>query len=53
MGAKYVLAILAVVFAAAAILRVVRDGGRVSAASRTWLIVTMIFALVSSWLWLT
>ena len=51
MLAKYILAVLAIVFLAIAALRLVRDGGRIRPASRTWLIVASVFGLVSAWLW--
>jgi hypothetical protein len=52
MLAKYILAVLAVVLAFAAGLRIARDRGRVAAAARTWLLVAAIFAAVSGYLWL-
>lgn len=51
MLAKYILAALAVVFLVIAGQRLVRDRGRIGPASRTWLIVAVVFALVSAWLW--
>jgi hypothetical protein len=50
MPAKYVLALLSVVFLAAATRRLVRDGGQLHPQSRTWLLIAMIFAVVSGWL---
>lgn len=50
-AAKWVLAVLAVVFLALGALRLARDGGRLAPASKTWLIVGFVFALVSAWLW--
>lgn len=51
MLAKYILAVLAVVFVVLAAQRMVRDGGRIGPASRTWFIVAVVFGLVSAWLW--
>jgi hypothetical protein len=51
-AAKYILALLSLVFLGAALLRVSKDAFRVTPASRTWLIVGAIFAAVSAWLWL-
>ena len=50
MGAKYILAVLAVVFLAAALMRLSRGGGISHPQTRTWLIVAAIFAAVSAWL---
>jgi len=51
MPAKYILPILAVIFLLAALQRLVRDGFRLAGASRTWLLVALIFGAVSGWLW--
>jgi lysylphosphatidylglycerol synthetase-like protein (DUF2156 family) len=51
MAAKYILAVLAAVFLVLGFGRLARDGGRIAPASRTWLLVGAIFALVSAWLW--
>jgi hypothetical protein len=53
MAAKYILACLSVVFLVISTRRIVRDGGRVTPASRTWLTIGIIFALVSGYLWMT
>jgi hypothetical protein len=50
MAAKYSLAAFAVAFLAAALMRVSRDGGISHPRTRTWLIVGVIFAAVSAWL---
>ena len=50
-AAKYILAVLAAVFLLAAAVRYVRDNRRVGPASRTWLLIAIIFSLVSLWLW--
>ncbi len=39
------------VFVAAGVGRIVRERGRIGPASRTWLMVALIFALASLWLW--
>jgi uncharacterized membrane protein len=51
-AAKYVLAVLAVVFLVLAGLRITRDGGHIMPASRTWLLTGIIFAVVSGYLWM-
>ncbi|MGW8392298.1 hypothetical protein [Pseudoduganella sp. HUAS MS19] len=53
MHARTILAVLSLLFLAAAALRCFRDGGHVAAASKTWFLVGAIFALVSGWLWLS
>lgn len=52
MHAKGILAVMAVAFLAAAAWRVRRDNGRIAPASKTWLMVAAVFALVSAWLWM-
>jgi hypothetical protein len=52
MAAHYVLGCLAVVFLALAGLRSARDR-KVGPAARTWLLIGVIFAVVSTWIWLT
>lgn len=52
MAARYILTALALVFLAAAAIRMVRDGGRVGPAARTWFLIGVIFGAVSVWLWL-
>lgn len=52
MYARTILAILALLFLVAATWRLVRDGGHMQPASRTWLLVASIFGAVSAWLWL-
>lgn len=51
MAAKYILSLLAVVFLLAALWRVWREGLKLGPASRTWLLVALIFGAVSGWLW--
>lgn len=53
MTARYILAALAIVFLAAALWRLARDGFKLEPASRTWLMVAVIFTAVSAWLWWT
>jgi len=52
-AAKYILAVLSVVFLALAIRRIARDGTQITPASRTWLTIGIIFALVSGYLWMS
>ena len=51
MAAKYILAVLAIAFLIAPTLRLVRDGGRVRPATKTWLLTGGIFVIVAGWLW--
>ena len=51
MAAKIILAVLSAVFLVAGAVRLLRDGGRIGPASKTWLLVGTIFAAVSIWLW--
>ncbi|MBS0342349.1 MAG: hypothetical protein JSS56_17655 [Proteobacteria bacterium] len=53
MATKYILAALAAVFLAAALWRLSRDGFKLAPSSRSWLLVALIFASVSGWLWWT
>lgn len=53
MPARYVLGCLAVVFWILGGLRVAREGGRLDPASRTWLLIAVIFSGVSLWLWVS
>ena len=50
MGAKYILAVLAVAFLAAALVRMSRGGGISHPQTRTWLLIGVIFSVVSAWL---
>ena len=50
MAAKYILAAAACAFLLAAAVRLARDGGRPHPQSRTWLMVAVIFGIVSAWL---
>jgi hypothetical protein len=48
--AKYVLAVAAAAFLGAALIRLARGGGIGHPQTRTWLLVAVIFATVSAWL---
>ena len=50
MAAKYILAVLAVAFLAAAVMRLSRGGGISHPQTKTWLLIAVIFAAVSAWL---
>jgi len=50
LAAKYILALLSVVFVVARLRRVLRDAGQLHPQSRTWLLIAVIFAVVSAWL---
>lgn len=52
MAAHYILGLLAVVFLILGGLRSVREG-QVGPAARTWLMIGVIFGVVSVWTWLT
>jgi hypothetical protein len=49
-AAKYVLTVFAVAFLAAALVRVSRGGGISHPQTKTWLLVAVIVAAVSAWL---
>jgi hypothetical protein len=53
MAAKYILAAFSALLLAFAFARIFRDGGRVQSAARTWLIIAITFAVVSTWLWMS
>ena len=50
--AKYILAVLAVVFLTMAAARTARHSGDVGGQARTWLVIGVTFASVSVWLFL-
>ncbi len=50
MAAKYILAVLAVAFLAAALVRLRRGGGTSHPQTKTWLLIAAIFGIVSAWL---
>ena len=53
MAAKHILAVLAVAFVAAALMRLSRGGGGIlHSQTKTWLLIGIIFASVSAWLFL-
>ena len=52
MGADRIIGSLALVFLILAVTRIVRDGGRLGPAARTWLLIALIFAVVTAWQWL-
>jgi hypothetical protein len=49
--APYILAGFAVLFLVATMIRLTRDRGSFHPQSRTWLLIAVIFALVSAWFW--
>jgi hypothetical protein len=49
-AAKYILAALAVAFLAASLVRLSRGGGVGHPQTKTWLLIAVIFAAVSTWL---
>lgn len=51
MTAKYILGVLGVVFLIVAGIRLARDGWKIGPASKTWLIIGVIFTAVSAWTW--
>jgi DMSO reductase anchor subunit len=53
MQARYILSLLAGVFLVFGGLRVMREGGRLDPAARTWLLIAVIFGVVSLWLWVS
>ena len=53
MGAKYILAALAIVFLALGLARIMRSGHTAHPQSRTWFIIAIIFAAVTAWLFLS
>jgi hypothetical protein len=50
MAAKYILAALSTIFLVLAVWRMAAGGGASHPQTRTWLIIGVIFALVSAWL---
>jgi hypothetical protein len=52
-GAKVVLAAVGTIFLVLATLRIVRDRGQIMPASRTWLIIGIIFTGVGAYLWMS
>lgn len=50
MATKYILAALSVVFLGLAFVRLARNDGRPHPQSRTWMLIGLIFGVVSAWL---
>ena len=50
MAAKYILGVLAVAFLTAALIRLLRGAGIAHPQTRTWLLISAIFGIVSAWL---
>jgi uncharacterized membrane protein HdeD (DUF308 family) len=50
MAAKYILAALAVLFIVAGLARIARHGAAAHPQSRTWLLIGIVFGIVSAWL---
>ena len=50
MATKYILAGLALAFLIGGAARMIRDAGRPHPQSRTWLLIGIIFGVVSAWL---
>lgn len=51
LSARGILAVLSVVFLGLALVRIAQGGKSSHPAIRTWLIVGVIFGVVSAWLW--
>jgi hypothetical protein len=51
MTAKYILGVLGVVFLIVAGIRLAKDGWKIGPASKTWLLIGVIFTVVSAWTW--
>ena len=51
MSARLILSVLAVGFLGFALIHIGRNEGRIDPASRTWLLIAVIFGAVSAWLW--
>jgi hypothetical protein len=51
MAAKYILAVLSLIFLGFAAARLLRDRTLAQSAAKTWLMVGVIFGLVSAYLW--
>ena len=50
MAAKYILALLALAFLVAALMRLSRGGAVSHPQTKTWLLIAVIFGVVSAWL---
>jgi len=53
MAAKHILIAMSSVFLVLAAFRIARDSAQITPASRTWLTIGIIFALVSGYLWMS
>jgi len=53
MPARYIFGCLALLFLVLGGVRVLREGGRIDPAARTWLLIALIFSAVSVWLWVS
>jgi hypothetical protein len=51
MATKYILAALSLIFLAAAARRRTRSSADAGGQARTWLVIGVMFAAVSTWLW--
>jgi hypothetical protein len=51
MAAKYILALMAIAFLLASLWRLSREGFKLGPASRTWLMIALLFGVVAAWLW--
>ena len=51
MAAKYILGVLGVVLLVAAGVRLAKDAWKVGAASKTWLLIGVLFTAASAWTW--
>ena len=50
-AAKYILALVAVAFLAAALIRLSAGGAISHPQTKTWLLIAVIFGVISAWLW--
>lgn len=51
MTAKYIFPLLAVAFLAAALMRLSAGGAISHPQTKTWLLIAVIFGVISAWLW--
>ena len=51
MATPYILGGLGLVFLVAAAVRLAKDGGKIAVATRTWLLIGVIFTAVAAWTW--
>jgi hypothetical protein len=50
MAAKYILAVLSIAFITAGTLRSMRDSSKLHPQARAWLLIGLLFGIVSAWL---